>query len=389
MKPAFFLLLFVPLVMMASVSEAQSIKKEKAAFVAMLGDDTLAVEQFQYTATGMQAEVVLRTPRTTMHRYTLDLDEAGGIRRYEVIVREPDQPEDTQPLRHEVYVPLGDSIKVAITENGKTERQAFSATTHMLPFIDMIHWPFELMLMRALSSGQESFTQDLFTSRGVQPFIVTNRGRGRMTVTHPYRGTMEVLVSPEGRLQSLDAANSTRKLVVKRVPEVDIHALARRFAERDAAGQTFGPLSGRGEVTTQVKGATIRVDYGRPAKRGRDVFGSLAPWGQVWRTGANQATHFETDRPLLMEGFEIPAGEYTLFTIPEPEGGVLIINRQTGQGGTAYDPERDLGRVKMQLSTLPETVEVFTIQVEETQAGGELQLKWDKTAFVIPFTVKD
>lgn len=84
----------------------------------------------------------------------------------------------------------------------------------------------------------------------------------------------------------------------------------------------------------------------------------------------------------------VPPGRYTLFTLPQSDGGVLIVNRQTGQTGTAYDPAQDLGRVPMARSLLGETVEAFTIAVEANgPAAGRLVLRWDRDEFAVPFTV--
>jgi hypothetical protein len=346
-----------------------------ATFVTLLGSDTLVVEQFRRTAEGIEADVVLRTPETTVRHYRLDLDEAGHLTRYEA----------TEEDATEVITPVGDSLEVAITEGDSTETRMVAGDAQALPFIDMVHWPFELMLMRAV--GQDSVTQGLFTGRGTMPFVVRTTGEGTMTVAHPFRGTMEVEVDEEGRLQRLDAGETTRKLIVTRVPSFDTDAFAERSAAKDAVGEAFGPLSGRGETMAQVDGATINVDYGQPAKRGREVFGALVPWDERWRTGANRATHFQTDRALSFGDVTMPAGQYTLYTIPNPDGGTLIINQQTGQGGTTYNEDQDLGRVPMTLTTLDQTVELFTIEMIDTDEGGELQLQWDETAFVIPFTV--
>jgi hypothetical protein len=84
----------------------------------------------------------------------------------------------------------------------------------------------------------------------------------------------------------------------------------------------------------------------------------------------------------------VPAGDYTLFSVPAHDGGILIINQQTGQTGTAYDAERDLGRVPLTARPLAEVVEVFTIRVDQTARGGELRLQWDQTELVAPFTVR-
>lgn len=359
-----------------------------AAFVTWLGNDTLAVEQFTRDDEGMNATVVLRTPETTVRDYTLTTTPEGQLERYEAVVRDPLAADGTAPLRQTVVTPEGDSLLVEITEDGETQTRRIAGGADALPFIDMVHWPFELMLTRAYATGRDSVAQPLFTTRGTQPFVVRRLAPDSMTVTHPFRGTMGVRVDDVGRLIRLDAANTTRKLVVERTSSIAIDALAETFAQRDEQGQSFGALSGRGTAEATVDGATITVDYGVPEKRGRDIFGALVPWGEVWRTGANRATHFTTDRTLQLRGLTVPAGTYTLYTIPEPDGGTLIVNRQTGQGGTTYNADRDLGRVAMTRESLPHTVEPFTIQVEDTDAGGALRLHWDQTAFVVPFTVQ-
>ena len=175
-----------------------------------------------------------------------------------------------------------------------------------------------------------------------------------------------------------------------RVASVDITALATAFAARDQQGQPLGLLSPRDTVRASVGGASLMIDYGRPSKRGRQIFGStIVPWGQVWRTGANAATQFRTDKALDIGGVTLPAGFYTLWTIPEQTGGWrLVINSQTGQWGTAHDASKDLFQVPMTTSTLPQPVERFTISVVPSGPGGTLNLDWDTTRASIPFTVR-
>ena len=384
----------IPLMLLSCTTpsdSAQDADPNNAAFVTLLGNDTLAVEQFVRTPTRMEADVVLRTPNTTVRQYVLEMDETGALQRFEATVRtpsEPAEPADAPPVRHEVGTLVGDSLIVVATEGDETQTRAIAAHGGMLPFLDMIHWPFELMLTRAYTSGADSVTQDLFTGRGSMPFVVRRIDDNAMTAQHPFRGTMDVRVDDSGRLLHLDAGATTRKLIVERVPSVDIEALAESFAARDQEGRSFGALSGRGEVNTTVHGAAIHVDYGTPSKRGRELFGALVPYGEVWRTGANRATHFTTDRNLVVRDLEVPAGEYTVYTIPAEEGGLLLINTQTGQGGTTYDADLDLGRVDLTRTTLDESVEVFTIQVEEMDEGGMLKLQWGATELSVPFGVE-
>ena len=132
----------------------------------------------------------------------------------------------------------------------------------------------------------------------------------------------------------------------------------------------------------------IWVDYGRPSMRGRKIMGGLVPYGRVWRTGANAATTLVTDVDLDLGGTRVPRGTYTLYTIPTSRGWTLIVNRQTGQWGTEYDPSRDLVRIPMQTTTLRQPVEQFTIALERGRAGaGMLVLSWENTRATVPFRV--
>lgn len=370
------------------VAGCTSPQPEQDAFLTRLGNDTLAVERFAHLPDGMEATVMLRTPRTTLQHYRLTLDADGGFQELTARTLDPQAGPDAEPLETAVTRLEGDSLRTTITEaDGTTRTLATAAGPDVLPFLDMIHWPFDLMLTRA--AGAEETTQPLFAGSNTLDFTLRSVGPDSMTVTHPFRGTMGVRTDAEGRLLRLDAAGTTRKLIVERQGQVDVEGLARMFAERDAAGQTFGPLSGRGETVATVGEATITVDFGQPSKRGRAIFGALVPYGEVWRTGANQATHVTTDRDLRLGDLRVPAGTYTLFSIPEADGGQLLVNRQTGQGGTSYDAEQDLGRVAMTHTELDEPVEDFTIDVVEDSSGqGRLRLMWDRTAYEVPVRVE-
>jgi len=359
--------------------------QDSAAFVTRLGNDTLVVERFVRASNGLQADVVMRVPATSRIRYVLELSPTGELSRLETVV--------FSPARREVITRQGDSLRVEITDTGATRVRTVAAEGRVLPFLDMVHWPFELVLMRLKSSGGSQTAQPLLSGSRVASFDVAVLGRDSMSITHPTRGTMRVRVDAAGRLLALDAGATTRKLTVERRAwrAVDLDALAGRWSALDAAGRSFGALSGRRTDTATVGGATIIVDHGTPAKRGRPIWGALVPFGQVWRTGANQATHFTTDRDLVLGGgthtLTVPAGRYTLFSIPEAGGGVLIVSRDTGQAGTAYNSERDLGRVPLATRALVEPVEVFTLAVTPEGDAGAIRLQWDRSELFVRFTV--
>lgn len=364
---------------------------DSAALVTVLGRDTLALERWVRTPERVTAEAVVRSPRTTVRRYVLDLAPDGRMRRFEERTFDPANASGS-PVRTDVYEAADGGWTRTLSQGDSVATARVEAPAEALPWVDLVHWPFELVLMRA--RGGQGGAAPLLSGGRPLAYTVTPAEGGAWTLTHPFRGPSVARVDARGRLVSLDAAGTTRKVIVARAPWVEIEGPAVRWAHADREGRGMGELSGRGREEANVAGAGILVDYGQPQRRGRDIFPGVVRWGQVWRTGANRATHFSTDRALVLGDpasgtIEVPAGEYTLFSIPEADGGWLIVNRQTGQNGTAYDSAQDLGRVRMRRRTVSEPVEVFTIRAE-TVCGdaGVLRLSWDTSEFTVPLRVR-
>ncbi len=132
----------------------------------------------------------------------------------------------------------------------------------------------------------------------------------------------------------------------------------------------------------RLDGKALLVNYNSPAMRGRRIIGGLVPYGKVWRTGANPATSFSTEADLMIGKLRVPAGKYTLFTLPAEPGTpwLLIVNKQTGQWGLEYHEDRDLGRTAMHHKTLPVPQESMSITFENTTMHQtELHVKWEST----------
>ena len=131
-------------------------------------------------------------------------------------------------------------------------------------------------------------------------------------------------------------------------------------------------------------GKTIKVDYSSPRAKGRKIFGdtsekALVPYGEIWRTGANEATKFVTDTNLTIGGKSLPAGSYTIFTIPKADKWTLIVNKKTAEWGIPYKYEADeLGRFDMKVSKTSAPVENFTIAFDAGKTCT-LRMEWENT----------
>ena len=127
-------------------------------------------------------------------------------------------------------------------------------------------------------------------------------------------------------------------------------------------------------------GKSVTVDYSSPRAKGRKIYGDVVPLGKVWRTGANEATTFVTTADITVGGTAVPAGSYTIFTIPDKDKWTLIISKKTGEWGTDYPgPSSDLARVEMKVSSLSAPVENFTISLDKSASGGMMNIDWETT----------
>ena len=136
-------------------------------------------------------------------------------------------------------------------------------------------------------------------------------------------------------------------------------------------------------------GKTIKTDYSSPRAKGRKIYGGLVPYGEVWRTGANEATTFVTSTDVTVGGKAVPAGSYTIFTVPTADKWTLIVNKKTGEWGIPYKYESDeLARIDMKVSKLPSPLENFTIGYAKSGSGCTLQIDWETTRASVDISPK-
>jgi hypothetical protein len=159
-------------------------------------------------------------------------------------------------------------------------------------------------------------------------------------------------------------------------------ASAQMSMSQDKAKRPSPPASAECKFSD---GKTIKVDYSSPRAKGRKIFGAakekaVVPYGDIWRTGANEATTFVANTNVTVGGKAVPAGSYTIFTLPTADAWTLVISKTTGEWGTDYSGEKeDLARVPMKVSKTPAPVENFTIALDQAGSKCTLRMEWENT----------
>lgn len=357
------------------------------AFVVRIGNDTLSLEQYTRTRTQLRGEYVIRSPRSLHRIYINDLNADGTIRRSELITHNigggpgPAETKLTVEFR-------GDSAVIVSPRGDSTVTQRIAVPPGTYPYTIHVYGLMEHFGRQARASGRDSmaFTALGSSDRTSEAFVKKLGGDTlRLMFTSGQLaglGPFTFVLDRQGRLTWLTGKGSTVQVDVQRVPSVPMAQAGPMFANRP-----LGQLSPRDTARGTVGGADVWIDYSRPSRRGREIFGALEPWDKVWRTGANAATQFNTPVDLVIGGATVPAGKYTLWTLPSQRGWKLIINKQTGQwgaGAASYDPAQDLVQVDAKVETLATPVETFTIAIEP----AALTFAWDKYKYSVPVSKK-
>ncbi len=378
---------------------------EQYGFVTVLGNDTVSVERISRSPTRLVTDGVDRWPFVRRRHTEFDLAPDGRIRRMVMDVRTPNGRTPKERGRRITADFSSRAVSISVRDSSGERDTAFATGGAItVPHVSMMYSVIELEIAAALHQaaakglqpGDSVLFRQFYPDRDVGPSFTLHRGYvhphagGKVELRHDWlAGTGDVSVDSSGRMLTYSGMRSTYKVAVARTTTLpDIEAIGDRLA---AAERRTGlqQLSVRDTARATIGAATFSVDYGRPLARGRTLLGNVISYDRVWRTGANAATQFTSSAPVTLAGLSLPAGTYTLWTVPHAGRVDLIVNKQTGQWGTEYSRAQDLGTVPMRSDSLDTPVEKFTISIEPGDARhGTLAMAWGTFRWTVPIVVR-
>jgi hypothetical protein len=376
---------------------------ERYGFVARLGRDTVSVESVTRSGNTLTSDEVDRFPRVRQRHTQISLGPDGGIQHLVMDIVTPSEPAD-QRQRHVVADVTKDSVLMTKRDGTGAKRWAYATggetvMAHVPQMYSLYELYFAAALRRMAASastpGDTVHLRQFYIDREFDRFplhraVVRRLPGGKAEIWHDWlAGIGEATIDTGYRMLQYSGARTTYKVDVTRLNEQpNVQEIGARFAALETRNGGVSQLSVRDVARGSIGPATFTVDYGRPLARGRQLLGGVIPYGYVWRTGANAATQFSTSAPITLAGLRLPAGTYTLWTIPQETGADLIVNKQTGQWGTEYDPKQDLGRAPMQTDTLAAPVEQFTISIAALDnRHGTLTMDWGPFRWTAPIVL--
>lgn len=365
------------LALVAGVAAASPAVAQDGAFIARLGTDTVSVERFRFRDGRLEGEVLVRSPRVTLRQYMIQFGPDGLPIRAELVSTTPGSPVTQTPLVRAGAIFGRDSVSVVVQRASGDRTLRVAMPADVMPMVSDWWAGVEAMAAKVRHAGADSVRFHTWEvgAPGSEWMDVVRIGLDSFRIADVNQ-THYLRLDAGGRM--LRAVRPTQQFVVERVSTPDIEAIGLAWAGREQREGRLAAYSIRDTTRATVAGAVLSVDYGRPSKRDRVIFGGVVPWDQVWRTGANASTQLTTDRELEIGGMRVAAGAYTVTTIPSRAGWTLILSRE----GT------EVARLPMRVESLAQPVEQFTIGIAPMGQGGVLNLDWDTVRASIPFTVR-
>jgi hypothetical protein len=373
---------------------------QRYGFIALLGNDTVSVERVTRRGDEIVSDEVDRFPRVRRRHTTIRMAPDGTIKHLEMDIRTPSEPSN-QRERHVVADVRADSVHISKRDSTGMKNIAFATggaltMPHLPQMYSLTDLYFGAALQRAVAVGDSVALRQYYIDREFDRFPL-HHGVVRLLAAYEAElhhdwlaGYGDATFDSLHRMLTYSGARSTYKVEVRRLTTPpDVEAIGERFAALETSTGGMKQLSVRDTARATIGAASLSVDYGRPLARGRALLGNIMPFDEVWRTGANAATQLTTSAPITLAGIRMPAGTYTLWTVPRKDGHAeLIVNKQFGQWGTEYHEKMNLGKERLLVDTTTSPVEKFTVSIVPAGARkGTLVMEWGTFRWSAPVVV--
>ena len=372
-------LFFVAVIFSLLPTFSQNTSSNQGHLIVLLGQDTVGVEQFQINGNEILIETIRRVNKIIRQKARITYREDGTIQRMETLEF---NASDSLIMEH-IVKSEGDKLYHENNRNGKSNTWVQSGRPH-LPAAQI---PFFATYEKFIQIYEKSPEATFRFEAGNEQLIVKKTGENDYELTTEVFRTLRIKSNQDKEFLALNSRGTGLMSYEARRVDMQVYeAIAERWWNNPST-KTISTVSPRIKESFNIHGTEIKVNYSQTSKRGRLIFGGLVPFGKVWRTGSNMATHINFKSDVVFGGKTIEKGRYTLYTIPQKDEWLFLLNKQTGQWGAFYDESQEALRLPMKTNNSHVESERLLIEVEEIEKGGEIIIKWDHVKASIPFQI--
>lgn len=361
-----------------------------ATFISKLGHDTVAIETYTRFENHITGKAIVRIPSLHIRNFSIVYKEDGTIE--ECYIREND-PVNTS-LPHQSINGYRFFQKMQFSQDSlfytyypeMTTRHHQADEVSFLggwsPIMAQVEWNC-LRLKRSNKKHLKSYMVNAYL--GIFDLTVEELAEDTVLFGGPLIKHMKVAVDTSGNVSKIYGIHSAWNYLTTKHSPINLDTMIVRFVKK----QPIGIPSPREKLIKNINGIPIEIEYGRPWKRGREIFGQIVPYDTVWRTGAGSCTEMRFGKPLKFQNIEIPAGKYCLYTIPGKSSWTLLFNTNLKRWPTNPDHSQHIAEIPMQVKSLNHVVSQLTINVIEKSGKAELQISWDGKQASVPFQIEE
>ena len=377
-------LLLSALLLISLLSLAQNKREDSGYIIYTLAKDTVEVTHYRLTGDDFTTTVVQRV-NSNVTKLKGRFFPNGELQYMEGYKYKPGIGKDSLLLETFMLYQRNDSTYIE-QKSGDRITKRKNAGRVMMTYWPYVYMPIILANYVPKNVGDSIVSNHVVGDLPAAKFVMKRITDRKITASSRVMGPFTLYLNERGKVASIDAIGSSYNVKGTVVPHLNLDSVIQLYASRE---QKFGPYGWPNKddsVRTVIGKSTIRVSYTRPSMRGRVIFGGVVPWNRYWRTGANRATKLSITHPLNFNGKILPAGEYSVFTMPTQTGWTMMFNREANIWGTDYNPAYDVLHVPMKVEKLREPVELMTIEVIPAAKGGAINVIWEITKASVQFT---
>ncbi len=350
---------------------AQKYSQQDKGFVTYkLGTDTTVIQYFEFDNKKINTTILSVVGSVTMFEGTGELDEAGDIKQMFSKIYSLDNSGKWTLTGEGSNIFRGDSSIYSLKRNGQevsrravvgkgiVSNAADAASFFVFPYMGFFA---PTKIGDTLFHCQVSFGE-------CRKYEVVRERKNQLKVGSNVMGKLKLFVADNGRMTSGDAIGSSLNWIaaVERTNK-DYKKYLTELALRKVATGTLAPRIMRDTTRLVIGDTKIEVDYWRPHRRNRQIFGAVVPWNRVWRTGSNNSTQLRTTSDLVVNGNKLPAGKYSIWTFPSETGWQIMFNKKADVWGTEYDASANLFTTELSVEKTETSVEILKISLHPQQ----------------------
>lgn len=369
---------------------AQGAHPFKGSLIYTLGRDTSDIGNFELDGNQFKLTVVAMGPTLVVDKMAGTVFPDGELKSLSGYSYIPAKATDSITYRYQLKYER-DSTVIETQRAGKTGRRAYPGKIMVANSIGGDAIVFIPVVLSSFAPRQigDSLLSHHIVFNSARKFNLKRIGARQLTWGSPVMGMFRAGLDASGNTLSVDGIGTSFNIIGKAGPYLNIDSVISSNIRLQQAHPKLAVINRLDSVKATIGQTNIRVVYSRPSVRDRGIFGAVVPWGRVWRTGADAATRILISKPLYFQGQELPAGEYSIFTLPTPGHWTIIFNKKANIWGTEYDAQYDILKLPMQVTSLPELTEMLTIELLPTENnGGTLTVTWEHTKASLNFTTK-